>query len=98
MKKFAVLCLVCAFLLSACMPQTIRGGGIVVHADACETASYLSYYSDEMIVYVTRSGKKYHNADCSHLTDSAMPISLEQALAEGKTPCSYCHPPEEPIN
>lgn len=88
-----LLCLSC-MLLTACMPQTIREGGIVLHEEACENTDCLSFYSDETIVYVTKSGEKYHTADCPFLTDSAIPVSLEQALAEGKTSCSRCHPTE----
>jgi len=90
----ALLALVACLLLSACAPQTVREGGVVMHGKPQETADYLSYYQDETVVYVTKSGEKYHTADCSYLTDSAYPISLEQAVAEGKTPCSRCHPDE----
>jgi len=89
-----LLILACMLLLSACAPQTVREGGAVVHGQPRETADYLSYYQDESVVYVTKSGEKYHTADCSYLTDSAYPVSLEQAIAEGKTPCSRCHPDE----
>lgn len=87
--------LACLLLLASCTPQIVREGGIVVHGEAPVTSDYLSYYENETVVYVTKSGKKYHTAGCSYLTDSAYPISLEQALAEGKTPCSRCHPDEE---
>ena len=91
MKKLLLTIAIC-LLLSACAPATVRDGGVVLRGDPRETADYLSYYQDETIVYVTKSGEKYHTADCSYLTDSAMPVSLEQAIAEGKTPCSRCHP------
>ena len=95
-KTVLLLCLACILLLSACIPQTVQEGGVVVRGETPNSADYLSYYSDESIVYVTKSGEKYHTADCSYLTDSAIPVSLEQALAEEKTPCSRCHPPEKP--
>ena len=41
-------------------------------------------------VYVTKSGKKYHHAGCQYLKKSQIPISLEQAIAQGYTPCSKC--------
>lgn len=95
MKKAApLLCLLCILVLTACTPETVWEGGVVVRGEARGTDDYLSYYTDEVIVFVTESGKKYHTADCSYLTDSAMPVSLAQANAEGKTPCSRCHPPE----
>ena len=94
MKKTALLlCVLFIFLLAACAPE-VREGGVVVRGQPQIPADYLSYYAGETIVYVTKSGEKYHTADCSYLTDSAVPVSLKQAVAEGKTPCSRCHPPE----
>jgi hypothetical protein len=52
-----------------------------------------SSYTDETIVYTTKTGKKYHTKDCSYLSKSKIPMSLEQAKQEGLTPCSRCHPP-----
>jgi hypothetical protein len=92
MKKLLSLVLVLCLMLTACAPETVREGGVVLHGNPRETTDYLTYYQHETIVYVTKSGEKYHTADCSYLTDSAMPVSLEQAVAEGKTPCSRCHP------
>ena len=51
-----------------------------------------SSYSDEDIVYATKTGKKYHKDGCSHLSKSKIPISLDQALQQGLTPCSICYP------
>lgn len=47
----------------------------------------------EVIVYVTKTGEKYHSAGCQYLRRSQIPISLEDAKASGYTPCSKCHPP-----
>ena len=41
-------------------------------------------------VYVTKTGKKYHHAGCQYLKKSQIPISLEEAVAQGYTPCSKC--------
>ncbi len=43
-------------------------------------------------VYVTRTGTKYHRASCSHLTASAMPMSLREAAGR-YGPCAACAPP-----
>ena len=48
---------------------------------------------DEIIVYVTKSGKKYHREGCQHLRKSSRPISLKEALEKGYEPCSRCKPP-----
>ena len=45
-------------------------------------------------VYVTNTGAKYHSAGCQYLRKSQIPISLDDAKAQGYTPCSKCHPPQ----
>lgn len=69
MKRLLPLIAAICLLLAACAPQTACEGGIVLHGQPRETADYLSYYQDETVVYVTKSGEKYHTADCSYLTD-----------------------------
>jgi len=49
--------------------------------------------SDSTFVYVTKSGKKYHTANCKHLSSSKIQISLKEAKEKGYTPCSDCDPP-----
>ncbi len=44
-------------------------------------------------VYITKSGKKYHRAQCQFLAKSKIPISLTQAKKRGFTPCKVCKPP-----
>ena len=46
---------------------------------------------NEQTVYITNTGKKYHNAGCRYLKSSSIPISLSQAQAQGYTPCKVCH-------
>lgn len=42
------------------------------------------------VVYITKSGKKYHSAGCSHLSKSKIEITLSDAQKKGYTPCSKC--------
>lgn len=51
--------------------------------------------SDEIIVYVTRTGEKYHRESCSYLRQSKIETTLSEAIEDGYTPCSRCHPPTE---
>lgn len=44
------------------------------------------------IVYVTKTGAKYHRAGCRYLRKSSIPISLEDAKRR-YSPCSVCNPP-----
>ena len=54
-------------------------------------ASALS--AEDPIVYITKTGAKYHTATCSYLRKSKIPISLSDAIRQGYTPCSRCNPP-----
>ena len=49
--------------------------------------------NESTIVYITRTGKKYHTADCRYLSKSKIPITLKEAIQRGYTPCSVCGPP-----
>lgn len=46
----------------------------------------------ESMVYITKTGKKYHRSSCSYLKSSKIPIDLSSAKKEGYTPCSRCNP------
>ncbi len=48
--------------------------------------------SGDTVVYITKTGSCYHNSGCSSLSRSCIPTTLEEALDEGLTPCSKCHP------
>ena len=50
--------------------------------------------NNEIIVYVTASGKKYHIETCSYLGSSGTPLSLQEAKARGLEPGSRCNPPQ----
>jgi len=46
---------------------------------------------DDVIVYITNTGEKYHRDGCSSLSKSKIPISLSDAIARGYTPCARCY-------
>lgn len=48
---------------------------------------------NDPIVYITKTGSKYHKAGCRYLSQSSIPIKLSDAIAQGYTPCSVCNPP-----
>lgn len=47
-----------------------------------------------VIVHVTKSGKRYHREGCTSLAKSDIPMKLSDAKAAGFTPCLRCRPPE----
>lgn len=50
--------------------------------------------SQEVTVYITKSGKKYHADGCKSLSKSKISISLTDAKSKGYGPCSLCNPPQ----
>jgi hypothetical protein len=48
---------------------------------------------DEVTVYVTRTGAKYHRGSCRYLSRSKIPMPLGDARLS-YDPCSVCDPPE----
>jgi len=46
----------------------------------------------ERIVYITRTGEKYHRGDCRYLSRSKIAIKLSEAKAQGYEACKVCRP------
>ncbi|MDP2899236.1 MAG: hypothetical protein Q8Q12_22090 [bacterium] len=49
-------------------------------------------YSTGNDVYVTETGRKFHRKDCRFVKKGARPLSHEEALKLGYTPCLICKP------
>lgn len=64
------------------IPDGMPAGGTVETNGAEQT---------EDIVYVTRTGKKYHRESCGYLRNDSMAMSRTQA-AQHYSPCSICNP------
>ena len=47
----------------------------------------------QQIVYVTSTGRAYHQDPCRFLQQSKISISLADAVKSGYNPCSVCRPP-----
>lgn len=54
----------------------------------------VSSTSEDITVFKTASGSKYHLDGCSYLSNSKIPIKLSAAKAEDLTACSRCNPPD----
>lgn len=47
---------------------------------------------EPIIVYITRTGSKYHRGSCQHLRGSKIPMDIEEARMV-LAPCGTCKPP-----
>jgi len=84
-KKYKLFFLI---TLAAC----VLGGSLrqnYLHASNYTTTSY---QTKEKIVYITKTGKKYHLGSCRHLRYSKISINKENALLRGYGPCKACKP------
>jgi endonuclease YncB( thermonuclease family) len=50
--------------------------------------------AEDVLVYVTEHGRKYHRKDCQYVRKGARAVTLKEAKARGCSPCSKCKPPE----
>lgn len=46
--------------------------------------------TDPKKLYITRTGKRYHQGNCKYLAKSAIEITLKEAKEKGYTPCLVC--------
>ena len=49
--------------------------------------------TQSVTVYITKTGSKYHRANCRYLKKSSIPILFEEAKRR-YSPCSACSPPD----
>ncbi len=91
-RFFTVGSLLFVLILSACVPDTVSQGGIVVRGEPAPARSvdYAALAEQEGLVFVTPSGKKYHKPGCSYVIVPPIAITPVQAEQEGYTPCSRC--------
>lgn len=48
----------------------------------------------DTVVYITKTGKKYHSSGCSSLSKSKIETTLQNAVDKGYEPCKKCKPPK----
>lgn len=46
----------------------------------------------QTVVYITKTGEKYHLESCSYLRQSKIKTTKKEAVANGYTACSRCKP------
>ena len=81
--------------LTALAPGLLVGGWLVAAASA-RPEMLRSRHGDPVIaappplVAVTTEGKLYHDPDCAFIHGPVRRESVEQAIADGYTPCTRC--------
>jgi len=67
--------------------------GLWTPSNSQKVVTYSQQFSpeDDEIVYITKTGKKYHKVGCRYLSKSQIPIALKDAVS-AYGPCSVCNP------
>lgn len=65
-------------------------------SDFCSYDSSVSSDTlEEITVYITDTGEKYHRDGCNSLWNSQIERTLTEALSQGYAPCKNCSPPTQ---
>lgn len=89
LSKSVTVFLCTVLLFSGCTSgeakqSTPSSGSTAVSVRVAEKQSYT--------VYITKTGKKYHSAGCRYLSQSCIPVDLDELDTKKYTPCSVCEP------
>lgn len=60
---------------------------------SASAAKYKETSDGTTVVYVTKTGEKYHKKGCSSLKKSCIETTLQDAVGDGYEPCKKCKPP-----
>lgn len=60
---------------------------------APDASSFPSGGEENVIVYITKTGTRYHQAGCRYLPEETPSLTLAEAVEKGYSPCRVCQPP-----
>lgn len=91
-NSFIAVVIVCVLLAISVTTDLLFNDGLVLAGTARSVKATVSNSTGGNIVFITKTGKKYHSPFCRYLKDSAIDISIEDAESQGYEPCSRCTP------
>ena len=90
---WAIIAVVCAAIIATGIYFGLRHDrSEAIRSSGDSSYSGESSSSDDVIVYVTRTGQCYHRGSCSYLRSSKISMKLSEAKRRYR-PCSRCGPP-----
>jgi hypothetical protein len=66
---------------------------VVVIVLVCVIAGVAFAAGRDTVVYITKTGEKYHTEGCSSVRSSKIAITLGEAVSRRFEPCQLCRPP-----
>jgi methylphosphotriester-DNA--protein-cysteine methyltransferase len=67
--------------------------GFLIVILVCVIAVAVFAAGRDAVVYVTKTGEKYHTEECSSVRNSKIAVTLVEAVSKGYEPCQRCEPP-----
>jgi cell division protein FtsX len=86
MKKWIVATVMAVAVML--VPAALHVATLTVHAESAAQKQD----PQTITVFITRTGAKYHRAECRYLSRSKIAVALTEA-AKHYGPCSVCRPP-----
>lgn len=80
------------FLVFALLVIALGCGSQTSHQVAGRHEPVPQTQNNELTVYITDTGKRYHVSTCRHLRLSKHAVALGEAKRRGYTPCKVCRP------
>jgi len=80
MKRYFIFLLFLSFLAGPVFPVSTH------------TVDVVAVEAVQQVVYVTKTGKKYHKNNCRYLRQSKIKTTLSKAQESGYSACKVCKP------
>ena len=79
---------VIAALLTLALAPVVEAVSLAQHEESLFAAA-----DPKTVVYITKTGEKYHRGSCRYLSRSKIKTTLGEAKRQGYGPCKVCKPP-----
>ena len=70
--------------------QPVVSSPVLPEAEVEQSTTKATVNPEEVELFVTKSGTKFHIAGCAYLSKSCIPITYQDAIEKGYSPCSRC--------
>ena len=97
MKKklsISILILIVSIICCGCAVNTIEKTCSYTPSHSYQHEDDITYKKDandhSPVVYITRTGARYHRFGCTHAKNLYVKLTVRQATGKGYTACYYC--------
>lgn len=74
--------------------STHKSAKITYNGNVAYVTTVSEMFNDTKLVYIGNEGDKYHDQDCSTITNGIIPVPLKDVEEEGRAKCGVCNADE----